>query len=304
LTRLRISCPDRKNESGSIELNGYIIKNKKGFYPIGRSNYWAEASMRRKVYSTAVEVIARALRAESLAHEEGDLIGSEDELLAKYGVSRPTFKQAAILVAQEQLLTIRRGVGGGYFANRPRPQAVAHIAAIYLQAKNAAMDEIFISIMPIRAELARQAALSTDAEARHQLELFLEADLQHQYKKLSQNIFDVDEYRAYLKSELEFSKLISTLANSKVLALFLHVLNDFCALLPKGDDLYRRCPTRVIEYCDLRRKIINAILDGDPEIAVLCSNRAGQVLTQWLQDDQSERGADYPSQADFMLQDR
>lgn len=256
--------------------------------------------MRRKVYSTVVEVIAKALRAESLEHREGEMIGSEDELLEKYGVSRPTFKQAAILVAQEQLLTIRRGVGGGYFASRPRPQAVAHIAAIYLQAKNADMDEVFTSIMPIRAELARQAAKSTDKEARRELELFLESDSRQKYKKLAANIFDVDEYKIYLKSELEFARLLSLLAKSKVLALFLHVLNDFCALMPKGDDLYRRKPERVIQYCELRRRTLRAILDGDPEVAELCSNRSGQELTQWLHEDKKEQGEDYMPGTNFL----
>ena len=75
--------------------------------------------------SSAVRKIAKALRIESLNSDEGTLLGSEEDMLSRHKVSRPTFRQAAALVAQEQLLTIRRGVGGGYFVTRPKPEAVA-----------------------------------------------------------------------------------------------------------------------------------------------------------------------------------
>ena len=48
---------------------------------------------------------------------------TERELESRYGVSRPTLRQAAALVGQEQLLHVRRGVGGGYFARRPDTRA-------------------------------------------------------------------------------------------------------------------------------------------------------------------------------------
>lgn len=81
-----------------------------------------------KDVSSRVLSIARALRNDALRKPEGSLIGSEEELVERYGVSRPTLRQAASLVAQEQLVHVRRGVGGGYFTRRPDSHSVAHMA--------------------------------------------------------------------------------------------------------------------------------------------------------------------------------
>jgi DNA-binding GntR family transcriptional regulator len=72
--------------------------------------------------STTLRQTVEALREESLRCAESELIGSEDDLLASHNVSRPTLRQAAALVAREQLLQVRRGVGGGYIARRPTEQ--------------------------------------------------------------------------------------------------------------------------------------------------------------------------------------
>ena len=92
--------------------------------------------------SAALRQAVEALREESLQCAEGELIGSEDDLLARHKVSRPTLRQAAALVASEQLLQVRRGVGGGYIARRPTGRAVTHMAAIFLRSRGASLDEI------------------------------------------------------------------------------------------------------------------------------------------------------------------
>src|SRR4051812_20186529 len=92
--------------------------------------------------SSLVRKTAHQLRVLVSRSQPGDLVGFEDDLLKLIGVSRPTLRQAAALVAQEQLLTVRRGSGGGYFARIPTSKAVAHTAAIYLQAHKTELREI------------------------------------------------------------------------------------------------------------------------------------------------------------------
>src|ERR1700742_5135849 len=89
--------------------------------------------------SAAVRQVVEGLRAQSLQCAEGEMLGSEDDLLARYRVSRPTLRQAAALVTQEQLLQVRRGVRGGYIARRPTSRAVAHMAAIYLRTRDTSL---------------------------------------------------------------------------------------------------------------------------------------------------------------------
>ncbi|HEX4180249.1 MAG TPA: hypothetical protein VHY32_05625, partial [Caulobacteraceae bacterium] len=123
--------------------------------------------------SATLRQTVEALREESLRCAEGERIGSEDELLARHRVSRPTLRQAAALVAQEQLLQVRRGARGGYLARRPTGRAVTHMAAIFLRTRGANLDEISQSMAPIRAELARLAAVNLDDTSREALQDFL-----------------------------------------------------------------------------------------------------------------------------------
>src|SRR3954470_1034014 len=98
---------------------------------------------------SAVQRAAAKLRARAMGMEEGTLLGSEEELMTALEVSRPTLRQAAALVAQERLISIRRGVNGGYFAALPDSMTVARMAAIYLQSRHARLSEVIEAVEPI-----------------------------------------------------------------------------------------------------------------------------------------------------------
>lgn len=76
--------------------------------------------------SSRVAHTARLLAALSLATGAGDFLGAEDELLARLGVSRPTLRQAAKIVENERLISVRRGTKGGLYAARPDVADVLH----------------------------------------------------------------------------------------------------------------------------------------------------------------------------------
>src|ERR1700683_4326848 len=79
---------------------------------------------------------AAKIREAILRRKEGDYLGSEEDLIARYGVSQPTLRQTARLLEQEQLLSVRRGQGGGYYVRRPIISVVARAAASYLRAQH------------------------------------------------------------------------------------------------------------------------------------------------------------------------
>src|SRR5690554_8119325 len=84
---------------------------------------------------SAARKAASVLRDHILAGHEGEYLGSESELLERLGISRPTFRQAARLLEHEQLLVIKRGVGGGFYSRRPSIHTVANSAALYLRSE-------------------------------------------------------------------------------------------------------------------------------------------------------------------------
>src|SRR5215475_11381751 len=102
-------------------------------------------SMRRVTIRSAPRETADILREEILSRaseSEEWLLGSEDDMIRTLGVSRPTLRQAARMLEQEELLVVRRGIGGGLFGRRPTAEAVSHIASVYLRAQGAAYDDL------------------------------------------------------------------------------------------------------------------------------------------------------------------
>lgn len=216
-------------------------------------------------------------------------MGSEDDMIARFGVSRPTFRQAAALLAQEQLLIIKRGVGGGYFASRPKPGAVAHITAVYLQTKQVTVEEIFLAITPLRIELSRLASRCADKKLTTELGHLIEQDRELDLPKISRGLFDMDEYRAFLRTEREFGRLLGLMAENRVLHLFLDMIYEFFAMMSKDDDVYRRDLDRIQVYRKLRQQLMEAIHNRDEKLAVLYAERAGAALSAWLSEDRDGR---------------
>src|SRR3546814_4388112 len=83
---------------------------------------------------------ARALADLSLAAAPGDHLGAEDDLLQRFGVSRPTLRQAAKLVERDRLISIRRGIKGGYFAERHDARDAIQSLARFLRLRGATLD--------------------------------------------------------------------------------------------------------------------------------------------------------------------
>lgn len=232
-----------------------------------------------KDVSSRVLAIARALRNDALRKPEGSLIGSEEELVERYGVSRPTLRQAASLVAQEQLVYVRRGVGGGYFTRRPDSRSVAHMASIYFRARKATMEEVITAVEPIRAEICRLAARSDNADAKKRLARFIKL------QRDAELGVDTASYKAFLVALREFGGLTAELSANEPLALFQSILYDFCGHVRRDDDLFAGNIERMSLYHSNMLQLGDAIVAGDEQLAVLAGGRGARLLTQWLTQD-------------------
>lgn len=91
----------------------------------------------------------------------GQVLGSEAELLERYGVSRAVLREAVRLVEHQRVARMRRGTGGGLVIDEPDIDAVIGPAIIYLLRVDATLDQIFdtrILLEELAAELASQRA--------------------------------------------------------------------------------------------------------------------------------------------------
>jgi DNA-binding FadR family transcriptional regulator len=210
-----------------------------------------------------------ALRQLALETELGAFIGSEDDLLARFNVSRPTLRQAAALVSQEQLLEARRGVGGGYFATRPTTHAVAQTAAIFLQMHKAGLPEIIVTIAPLHVEMAILAARTMTPQKRDKINAFLES--------LSKWNVETDEFRVFLRLARAWETILGEASDNPVLALYVRILIDLAATLAPEHDIYLRRPDRMQIFMTRVKALAEAILDEDPDRAALIARRSADA---------------------------
>jgi GntR family transcriptional regulator, transcriptional repressor for pyruvate dehydrogenase complex len=116
---------------------------------------------------TLAMTIADELREVILdGYADGELIGSEDDLVARFGVSRPTLRQAIRMLQTDGLVTVRRGNSGGFFAATPSVQTVARAASLLLRQQGATtehLDEVSRITSPA---VAAMAAANPDTASR------------------------------------------------------------------------------------------------------------------------------------------
>jgi len=89
--------------------------------------------------------IADELRALIVAGElaEGDSLGHEPDLVDRFGVSRPSLREALRILEAEGLVTVVRGVHGGVVVHEPNERMTARTAALVLQARNVPLADVF-----------------------------------------------------------------------------------------------------------------------------------------------------------------
>ena len=94
-----------------------------------------------------------------MAAEPYSLIGSEDALLELLGVSRTTLRQVARVLEREGFLRVRRGINGGYFAERPTLETVEASVSAYLNTLDMDIGEVTAVASLLWVEAVRRAAL-------------------------------------------------------------------------------------------------------------------------------------------------
>lgn len=116
------------------------------------------------------KALARRIEAEIVAQgwPVGVLLGTEPELLERYGVSRPVLREAVRLLEQHMVAEARRGAGGGLRVTAPDPSAVTETASLYLDYLGVRVSQLHAARSVLEARCLELAVerLTEDGVAR------------------------------------------------------------------------------------------------------------------------------------------
>jgi DNA-binding FadR family transcriptional regulator len=115
----------------------------------------------------AAALVAMRLRKSIVRGElkEGDFLQPEGVLTARFGVSRPTLREALRILESEALIEVRRGSRGGASVKPPDGEVAARYAGLLLEYRNATLSQVFDVAAIIESACARSLATNrTEAD--------------------------------------------------------------------------------------------------------------------------------------------
>lgn len=100
---------------------------------------------------------------------DGDWLPTEAELIERFGVSRPTLREAFRLLEGDSLVTVRRGPPGGARVTLPGPEAVAGLFGMILMLSGTTIGDVWDARLTIEPPAVRRLAESATKDALKEL---------------------------------------------------------------------------------------------------------------------------------------
>ena len=165
--------------------------------------------------------IADELRRLIIAGEldEGDSLGHEPDLIERFGVSRPSLREALRILEAEGLITVVRGVQGGVRVHRPDQRLTARTAALVLQARNVSLADVFEA-----RTIIEPAAVRLVAGARNR-----RASAKRLRSLIAEEEAAIDEPDAFGQANARFHEELVGMAGNQTLTIVAEMLNEVVA---------------------------------------------------------------------------
>jgi DNA-binding FadR family transcriptional regulator len=206
--------------------------------------------------------IADELRQLIMAGEldEGESLGNEPDLIERFGVSRPSMREALRILETEGLISVRRGVFGGVVAHRPDQRQTARTAALILQTRNVSLADVFEVRTIIEPAAVRMIASSRGRRKASQRLTELITDEEHA----------IDDPVAFGVANARFHQVLVAMAGNETLIIVYEMLNEVVAravtAVSRADSGSGSVATRR-RGVRSQRRLVDLIEAGDAEAA-------------------------------------
>jgi len=151
--------------------------------------------------------------------DEGESLGHEPDLIERFGVSRPSLREALRILEAEGLISVVRGVQGGVVAHRPDQRLTARTAAIVLQARNVSLADVFEARTIIEPAAVRLVAA---ARNRRSCVRKLRALIQDEESA-------IDDPEEFGRANARFHEELVAMAGNQTLTIISEMLNEVVA---------------------------------------------------------------------------
>ena len=165
----------------------------------------------------AAEIVAARLRRQIITGELkfGEHLGPENELLTRYGLSRPTLREAFRILETESLITIVRGANGGVVVNRPRVELAARYYGLLLALSGTPATEVYEAMAMIEPPAVRLLASNDPRRAAETLT-----------RRIDDERRSLDDPPAYARASTAFHETLIELTGNRALLLFAQMLRE------------------------------------------------------------------------------
>jgi DNA-binding FadR family transcriptional regulator len=147
---------------------------------------------------------------------DGDSLGREPELIDRFGVSRPSLREALRILETEGLIRVVRGLHGGVVVRAPDHRITARTAALVLQARNVPLADVYAARSWLEP-LAAKAIASSRSRKSAVSEL---------RSLIAKERVALENPEAFGRSNALFHERLVALAGNQTLAILAEMLNE------------------------------------------------------------------------------
>ena len=150
---------------------------------------------------------------------EGDSLGHEPDLVERFGVSRPSLREALRILEAEGLISVLRGTLGGVVVHEPDRRMTARTAALLLHARNVSLADVHEARSLLEPVAVRRIASSRSRRTAA-------AELSQLIKEELRVISDPDGFGP---ANARFHERLVALAGNQTLSIVAEMLNEIVA---------------------------------------------------------------------------
>jgi len=189
-----------------------------------------------------------------------DRLPSESDLIARFGMSKSTIREAIRLLEAQGLVKTRTGPGGGAFVNAPSELRTQALLSNYFYFKNLSIADIYQLRRALEPELAADLAGKLSEQDLERLEATM--------NRFDAPARDAEEERLQHIASLEFHKVLGELTGNAMLGFMVRFLANVLTELTVQRRLFDPPNPEIQMLGQTRhRQLIDALRDGDAQLA-------------------------------------